>query len=89
MSARRRRTRPFVLTTPSACCYDAAPRKADGRMARIDYPQLRENSAEQLLALEEQMTRAVERERERKRQEEEEAARKKRKKRKRRARSKD
>jgi len=58
-------------------------------MARIDYPQLRENSAEQLLALEEQMTRAVERERERKRQEEEEAARKKRKKRKRRARSKD
>ena len=46
-------------------------------MAPINYAPLRENSAEQLIALEEQLARSIERER--KRQEEEEAARKKRK----------
>jgi len=57
-------------------------------MAPINYAPLRENSAEQLIALEEQLARSIERERERKRQEEEEAARKKRKKRKRKLRGK-
>ncbi len=51
-------------------------------MPENDYARLKDNSKEQLLALEEQMARNAQRELERKRQDEEEADRKRRKKRK-------